>query len=71
MKITHLITSLAIVACTAVAWFILATAMSQRTQESSRTMTAEVAGVWNPALEQNHPAAWFETPNAPGGRANL
>ena len=71
MKITHLITSLAIVACTAVAWFILATAMSQRTQESSRTMTAEVAGVWNPALEQKHPAAWFETPNAPGGRANL
>ncbi len=69
MKITHLIASLAIVGCTTFAWFILATAMSQRTQESSQTMSQEVAGVWNPALEQRHPAAWFETPNALGGRA--
>lgn len=71
MKINHLIASLAIVGCTAVAWFILATAMSQRTRESSETMSQEVAGVWNPALEQKHPEAWFETPNAPGGRAAL
>lgn len=71
MKITHLIASLAIVACTAVAWFILATAMSQRTRESSQTMSQEVAGLWNPALEQKHPEAWYETPNAPGGRAAL
>lgn len=71
MKITHLLASLGIVGCTAVAWFILATAMSQRTQESSTTMSQEVAGVWNPALEQKHPEAWFETPNAPGGRATL
>ncbi len=71
MKITHLIASLAIVGCTTVAWFILAIAMSQRTQESSQTMSREVAGVWNPALEQKHPDAWFETPNAPGGRAAL
>jgi hypothetical protein len=71
MKTTHLITSMAIVGCTTVAWFILATAMSQRTRESSDTMSREVAGVWNPALEQKHPEAWFETPNAPGGRAAL
>lgn len=71
MKITHLIASLAIVGCTTVAWFILAAALSQRTQESSQTMSREVAGVWNPALEQKHPEAWFETPNAPGGRATL
>jgi hypothetical protein len=71
MKITHLLASLFIVGCTAVAWFILATAMSQRTRESSQTMSQEVAGVWNPPLEQKHPAAWFETPNAPGGRATL
>ena len=71
MKITHLLASLGIVGCTAVAWFILATAMSQRTQESSTTMSQEVAGVWNPALEQKHPEAWFETPNAPDGRATL
>ncbi len=71
MKTTHLIASMAIVGCTAVAWFVLATAMSQRTRESSETMSQEVAGVWNPPLEQKHPEAWFETPNAPGGRAAL
>jgi hypothetical protein len=71
MKTTHLIASIAIVGCTTVAWFILATAMSQRTRESSETMSQEVAGVWNPPLEQKHPEAWFETPNAPGGRATL
>jgi len=69
MKISHLIASAAIVGCTAVAWFILASAMSQRTQESSSEMSAEVSGVWNPALEQRHPSAWFETPNVPGGKA--
>ena len=69
MKISHLIASLVIVGCTTLAWFILATALSQRTQESSQTMSREVAGVWNPALEQRHPDAWYETPNAPGGRA--
>ncbi|RYF19364.1 MAG: hypothetical protein EOO77_10325 [Oxalobacteraceae bacterium] len=71
MKISHLLASLGIVACTAVAWFVLASAMNSRTQESSRTMSAEVAGVWNPALEQKHPDAWYETPNAPGGKAAL
>ncbi|HEX7261970.1 MAG TPA: hypothetical protein VF258_09155, partial [Luteolibacter sp.] len=68
---THLIASLAIVGATTLAWFILATAMSQRTRESSQTLSREVAGVWNPALEQHHPEAWFDTPNAPGGRAAL
>ncbi len=71
MKITHLIASIFIVGCTAVAWFVLAMAMSQRTVQSSDTMSREVAGVWNPALEQLHPQAWFETPNAPGGRATV
>lgn len=71
MKLIHLIASMAIVGCSTLAWFILATAMSQRTRESSETMSQEVAGVWNPALEQKHPEAWFETPNAPGGRAAL
>lgn len=71
MKITHLIASLGIVGCTAIAWFILASAMAKRTQESSQTMSAEVAGVWNPTLEQKHPDAWYETSNAPGGKASL
>ena len=69
MKINHLIASLFIIVCTTAAWFLLGTALSQRTAKSSAGMHAEVAGVWGPPLNQQHPAAWFETPNAPGGKA--
>jgi hypothetical protein len=34
-------------------------------------MQAEVSGVWGPDLTQDHPLAWFETPNAPNGRAQV
>jgi hypothetical protein len=71
MKTLHLLASLAIIACTMVAWFILGFALTTRTASSSDTMAREVSGVWNPALEQQHPEAWFDTPNAPGGRAVL
>lgn len=69
MKISHLIASLAIIACTTVAWILLGSALSHRTTESSSSMQAEVSGVWGPAVTQEHPQAWFETPNAPGGKA--
>ena len=69
MKTLHLLASLAIIACTMVAWFILGFALTTRTASSSDTMAREVSGVWNPALAQHHPEAWFDTPNAPGGRA--
>lgn len=69
MKITHLISSLAIIACTTAAWFLLGAALSHRTHESSTAMQSEVSGVWGPAITQQHPQAWFETPNAPGGKA--
>jgi hypothetical protein len=71
MKIIHLIVSLAIIACTAAAWVLLGSALSYRTNESSATLQQEVAGVWGPALTQDHPQAWFETPNAPGGKARV
>jgi hypothetical protein len=71
MKITHLIVTAAIVACTAVAWFVLAVALNHRTAGSTNTMRHEVSGVWGPPLVQQHPMAWYETPNAPGGRAQL
>ncbi len=71
MKLTHLIASLVIVACTAAAWFLLGTALSIRTHESSAAMQAEVSGVWGPEITQQHPLAWFETPNSPGGRAQV
>ena len=69
MKITHLIASLFIVLCTSAAWFLLGSALSYRSNVSSSEMQAEVAGVWGPDLTQEHPQAWFETPNAPNGRA--
>ncbi len=69
MKITHLIASLAIIACTTAAWFLLGAALASRTGESTATLQQEVSGVWGPALTQQHPQAWFETPNAPGGKA--
>lgn len=69
MKPVHLIFSLLIVGCTGVAWFILGTATKLRASGSSEAMVREVAGVWGPALVQEHPQAWFATPNAPGGRA--
>jgi len=71
MKSSHLFLSLAIVACTAVGWFVLGTAIKKRTTLSSQTMNSEVAGVWGPALVQEHPSAWFATPNVPGGKATL
>lgn len=71
MKILHLAASLAIIACTTAAWFLLGAALSHRTSQSSAIMQAEVSGVWGPELSQEHPQAWFETPNAPGGRAQV
>ncbi len=71
MKASHLILSLLIVGCTGVAWFILGSTVQLRTAGSSRDMSAEVAGVWGPALVQEHPQAWFATPNAPDGRATV
>lgn len=69
MKLVHLIASLAIIGCTTLAWFLLGAALSQRTHDSSSTLRGEVSGVWGPAITQLHPHAWYETPNAPGGRA--
>ena len=69
MKLIHLITSLAIVGCTTIAWFILGAALTVRTQQSGATLRGEVTDVWGPTITQQHPQAWFDTPNAPGGRA--
>lgn len=71
MKFTHLFFSMIIVGLTAVAWFILGAAISARTANSSRSMSGEVADVWGAALVQNHPMAWYATPNKLNGRAEL
>jgi hypothetical protein len=71
MKPIHLIITAAIVACSTVAWFILAVAIGQRTSSSSGTLYEEVSGVWGPPLQQDHPSAWFDTPNSPEGRMTI
>jgi hypothetical protein len=71
MKLSHLIASLTIVGCTAVAWMLLGSTLSRRTAESSAAMNSEVSGVWGPPITQRHPEAWFDTPNAPDGRARV
>lgn len=71
MKIIHLIATLAIIICTAAAWFLLGATLSYRTGQSSAHLQDEVSGVWGPELNQEHPQAWFETPNAPGGKAQV
>ncbi|MCF7674471.1 MAG: DUF4424 domain-containing protein [Akkermansiaceae bacterium] len=71
MKISHLLAAIGIIVCTTVAWFVLGAALSYRTMQSSTNMNREVSGVWGPQLDQQHPEAWFETPNAPGGKASV
>ncbi len=71
MKLIHLFASLAIVGCTTFAWFLLGAALSHRTNVSTAALQAEVSGVWGPEIIQLHPQAWFETPNAPGGKAQV
>lgn len=71
MKTSHLLLSACIVACTCLAWFLLGSAISHRTRDSTGLMNQEVSGVWGPALTQEHPDAFYLTPNAPGGRATV
>lgn len=71
MKTSHLLLSACIVACTCIGWFILGSAIAGRTRGATGTMQEQVTGVWGPALVQSHPAAFFHTPNAPGGRATV
>ncbi|WP_193212290.1 inner membrane CreD family protein [Luteolibacter marinus] len=71
MKKNNLLVSAGIVACTCVAWTLLGSAIGQRTRSSTSAMRGEVSGVWGPALVQEHPDAYYLTPNAPDGRAEV
>ncbi|MCH7224751.1 inner membrane CreD family protein [Haloferula sp. A504] len=69
MKPLHLLTTAAILAGTALAWFILGAAIGKRNHDFGRSTTDDVSHVWGPSLVQRHPSAFFLTPNAVGGRA--
>ena len=69
MKPLHLFATAIIVAGTAFAWFILGGTISKRSGSFGRSTAQDVTHVWGPTLVQQHPDAFFLTPNAPGGRA--
>ena len=68
MKPLHLLSAIGIVACAGAAWFILALAIQHRTSSFTGHLGNEVSEVWGPPLDQVHPSAWINTPNAPEGR---
>lgn len=71
MKLSHLLVSAVIMALASIAWFILGGVLIHRTESFSNNLAKEVSGVWGPPIIQQHPQAWYDTPNAPGGRAKL
>jgi hypothetical protein len=57
--------------CTAVAWFILGSALTLRTAESSGQMGNEVTDVWGPIMDQAHPSAFYLSPTGARGKVVL
>ncbi|MEQ1751087.1 MAG: hypothetical protein ABL974_16785, partial [Prosthecobacter sp.] len=56
---------------TTIAWFILGTAMQQRTNQQQSQLTGEVTDVWGPSLQQLHPSAYYVTAASANGRKLL
>ncbi len=55
----------------AAAWFILGSALTYRTQNWACQSTTEVFDVWGPAMDQQHPTAFYLAPNRAQGRVDL
>lgn len=56
---------------TTVAWFILGTALQQRTNQQQSQLGGEVTDVWGPALRQLHPSAYYLTAASANGRKQI
>ena len=69
MKLSHLFATAGILLVTTVAWFILGAAIESRSQEFGSGMRKEVHQVWGPQLVQQHPHAFYRSPNVPNGKA--
>lgn len=69
MKTSQLFATAGILLVTTVAWFILGAAIQSRTQEFGSGMRKEVHQVWGPQLVQDHPHAFYRSPNVPNGKA--
>ena len=69
MKLQHLFATAGILVVTTLAWFILGSAIQSRSHVSGSDMRREVSQVWGPQLEQEHPHAFYRSPNVPNGKA--
>jgi hypothetical protein len=71
MTIKRLIAIATIVAFTALAWFLLATAVHIRSNTSNAQLSPEVVKNWGPELIQQHPALFYESPTAGRTRRDI
>lgn len=60
-----------ITVCTAVAWFILGSALTVRTAELTQQTCSDVSDVWGPSLQQTHPTAFYLSPTGARGKVML
>jgi hypothetical protein len=59
MKITRLLMIAAIVACTAMAWFLLGSALTVRSSTTAQRLGPEVAGNLGSEMAQSHPTIYY------------
>src|SRR5215510_14045757 len=71
MTIKRLLAICIIVACTAVGWFLLAGAVRFRSGYSDNRLSAEVRKNWGPALAQQHPVLFYESPTSARSRREI
>ena len=71
MTIKRLLAICTIVACTAIAWFLLAGAVRFRSGESNSRLSAEVVKNWGPVLSQQHPILFYESPTSARSRREI
>lgn len=69
MKLTHLITIIAIFICTTLAWWVLGGVITSRTNHVSYQTGDSVSGRWGPPLIQKHPGARYTSSN--GSKVSL
>jgi hypothetical protein len=62
MTVKRLLAISCIVACTGVAWFLLAETVNIRSASTSARLTPEVEKNWGPVLKQEQPTLYYETP---------
>lgn len=71
MKTIHLLAIGFIFTVTSAGWFVLGTAMNQRTHESADLSGERVSLGWGPPLMQKHPVAWHAAADVAGARRPL